>query len=85
MYFYTYVLLILTDKEFYTGYTNNLQKRLKEHNEGLTQSIKYRRPLKLIYCEACLNEKDAKQRERYLKSGRGKLFLKQRLRNYLNI
>lgn len=80
--YYTYVLLSLSDQRFYTGYTNNLLKRFGEHNKGLVCSTKHRKPLKLIYYEACLNEKDAKQRERYLKGGRGKLFLKQRLKNH---
>lgn len=82
--FYTYVLQSLKDYEFYTGYTNDLQKRFAEHNKGLNDSTKHRRPFKLIYYEVCLNEKDAKQREKYLKSGRGKLFLEQRLKNYFS-
>lgn len=82
--YYAYVLQSLKDCEFYTGYTNDLQKRFIEHNKGLNYSTKHRRPFRLIYYEACLNDKDAKQREKYLKSGRGKLFIKQRLKNYLS-
>lgn len=82
--YYTYVLQSLKDCEFYTGYTNDLRKRFNEHNKGLTYSIKHRKPFKLIYYEACLNEKDAKQREKYLKTGRGKLFLRQRIKKYLS-
>ena len=82
VFFYTYVLLSLKDDAHYIGYTNNLRKRLEEHNSGKNLSTKSRRPLKLIYFEACLNEDDAKQREKYLKTGIGKRFIKYRLKNY---
>lgn len=78
------MLKSLLDKNFYTGYTNDLKERVKQHNSRFNLSTKFRGPLKLIYYEACLNEIDAKQREKYLKSGIGKRFLKQRLKNYLN-
>ncbi len=72
VFFYTYVLLSLKDDAHYIGYTNNLRKRIEEHNSGKNFSTKSRRPLKLIYFEACpvtsigmrygacLNEDDAK-------------------------
>lgn len=82
--YYVYVLLSLRDKLFYVGYTNNLQKRIQEHNQGQVFSTKSRRSLKLIYTETCLNEEDAKQREKYFKTGIGKRFLRQRLRKYLS-
>ena len=80
---YVYILLSKKDKKFYTGSTNNLQKRIKRHNEGLVKATRYRRPLKLIYCEACLNRKDSMRREIYLKTSWGKHFLKNRLSNFL--
>ena len=82
VFFYTYVLLSLKDNEYYIGYTNNLRKRLEEHNLGKNFSTKPRRPLKLIYFEACLNEDDAKQREKYFKSTIGRRYLSKRLRNW---
>jgi len=82
--YYVYVLLSLRDSLFYVGYTDNLQKRIQEHNQGKVFSTKSRRPLKIIYFEACFDEKDAKQREKYFKTGIGKRFLRQRLRNYLS-
>ena len=77
-----YVYLLKSDKDgnWYTGYTNNLQKRILEHNNGFNFATRDRRPFKLIYCEASLNEKDAKAREKYLKSGMGKKYLKNRLK-----
>jgi len=81
--FHTYVLLSKKDGKMYTGYTSNLKLRLEKHKKGLIESTKNRRPLKLIYCESCLNQKDATHREKYLKTYYGKLFLKNRLKSYL--
>ena len=77
--FYTYVLLSEQDGTFYTGTTNNLEKRLEEHNNGKVYSTKFKRPYKLIYAECCLNKNDAFRRERYLKTGIGKRYLRNRL------
>lgn len=82
-YFYTYVLQSEKDRQFYTGYTHNLNQRVKQHNEGKVQSTKNRIPLKLIYWEGPLNQKDALHREKYLKTAWGKRYLKTRLKNYL--
>jgi putative endonuclease len=72
------------DNKFYTGYTFNLRERISFHNEGKVESTKNRRPLKLIYFEGCLNQQDATRREKYLKSGNGKIYLRNRLANFLN-
>lgn len=80
--YYVYVLKSIKVGYLYTGYTNDLKRRIKEHNSGSSTYTKYRGPYHLIYYEACLNEYDAKAREIYLKSGRGKLFLKSRLKRY---
>ncbi|MEK7479812.1 MAG: GIY-YIG nuclease family protein [Patescibacteria group bacterium] len=82
---YTYVLRSLKDGETYTGSTNNLRKRCKQHSDGLTRSTKGRRPLKLIYYEMCKNEGDARSRELFLKSGMGKRYLKNRLKRFLSL
>ena len=81
--YYTYVLLSTKDKEFYTGYTKDLKLRFEQHNKGLVDSTKSRRPFKLIYYEACIDQVDAKRREKYLKSYHGKMYLKRRLKSYL--
>lgn len=83
--FYTYVLLSGKDKSFYTGQTEDLRNRFKEHNSGKVFSTKNRRPLKLIYYEACLDKEDAIRREKTLKSGRGKTYLKKRLKRFLQL
>ena len=81
--FYTYVLLSEQDKNFYIGFTEGLEKRLNEHQKGLVASTAHRRPLKLIYYEACLNSNDAIKREKYFKTGFGRRFLRNRLETYL--
>lgn len=69
--------------KFYTGFTKDLKLRFERHNKGLVESTKDRRPLKLIYYEACLSQEDATKREKYLKSYLGKQFLHNRLKSYL--
>jgi len=82
---YVYVLKSLKDGKLYTGLTRNLPQRIKEHGEGKVFSTKSRRPFVLIYYEACLSESDAKRRERYLKTGMGKRYLKNRLKNTMEV
>lgn len=82
---YVYVLQSLKDGKFYTGTTNNLLERVKRHNKGLENATKYRRPLKLIYYEACLSRKDAYRREIYLKTAWGKRYIKNRIKSYLEM
>ena len=68
----------------YIGYTNDLKRRLKEHNEGKNFSTAPRKPFKLIYYEAYLNKEDAKERERFFKTGWGRQYLKKKLKNYFS-
>ncbi len=83
MYYYVYVLQSEKDKNFYTGYTQNILARLNEHNKGRVKSTKNRVPLKLVYWEGGLNSKDATKREKYLKTAWGKRYIKNRLNTYL--
>jgi putative endonuclease len=83
VFYFVYVLRSIKDKKFYTGYTENLKLRFEQHKKGLVESTKDRRPLDLIYYEACLNQKDAIRREKYFKIYFGKMFLKKRLKSYL--
>jgi putative endonuclease len=83
--FYTYVIQSEKDNKWYTGSTNDLRKRFKDHNSGKVVSTKNRGPFKLIYYEACINEQDARAREKYLKSGMGKRYLKNRLKRFLSL
>lgn len=76
---YTYTLKSDKDGAFYIGVTRDLRKRLSERNAGMVRSTRYRIPLKLIYFEACLNKADAYRREKYLKTGMDKRYLRNRL------
>jgi putative endonuclease len=80
--FYVHVLQSKKDGKLYTGFTDNLQKRLRKHNAGKVFSTKSRRHLGCIYVEICLNAEGAKKREKYLKTGMGKRFIRQRLYSY---
>jgi putative endonuclease len=76
---YTYVLYSESDREWDTGATSDLRSGVREHAEGRVRSTAGRRPMILVYYEGCLNREDAFRRERYLKTGRGKRYLRQRL------
>ena len=81
--YYTYVLQSKKDDKFYVGFTKDLKLRFDRHSEGKVESTRDRRPLHLIYYEACINQEDATNREKYLKSYHGRMFLKNRLKSYL--
>jgi putative endonuclease len=72
---YVYVLQSLKDLKFYFGMTNDLPKRLKKHQAGGVPSTKHRRPLELVYYETSKTRLEARQREEFLKSGPGHMFL----------
>lgn len=81
--FYVYVLLSKKSGMFYTGFTSDLRKRLTEHQAGRSTYTKGRGPYKLVYYEACVNSEDAMAREKYLKTGMGKRYLKNRVKRFL--
>ena len=82
MFYYVYIIESKKDGDLYIGYTTNLIQRLKEHNQGLNFSTKSAKPWQLIYYEACLNGRDAKRREKYLKTSQGQRLVKRRLKEY---
>jgi putative endonuclease len=81
--FYVYVLQSESDDGLYIGFSTDLRRRIKEHNEGRAFATSFRGPWRLIYYEAYLDEEDAQGRERYLKSGSGRRFLMKQLSHYL--
>jgi putative endonuclease len=83
MMYYTYVLQSEKDDGFYIGFTKDLKLRFQRHNNGEVESTTNIRPLQLIYYEACLTQKDATKREKYLKTYNGKRFLHKRIKSYL--
>ena len=80
---YVYVLRSISDDGFYIGYSANLRKRFAQHMEGSSLATSYRGPWTLIYYEAYLEQADALGREKYLKSGAGRRFLRVQLTHYL--
>jgi putative endonuclease len=76
---YVYIIKSSKDKKIYVGHTSDLKRRLKEHNSGLVESTKTRRPFQLIYYEACNILEDSLRREQALKTGFGRAYLKRRL------
>ena len=82
MFHFIYLLQSKIDDELYIGYTRDIKQRLGEHNRGLNFSTKSKKPWSLIFFEAYLNEKDAKRREKYLKTNQGARLLKRMLKEY---
>ena len=82
MFYYVYVLQSKKNNSLYVGYTNDLIKRLREHNRGLNFSTKPYRPWQLIHYEAYRNKRDAERRENYLKTNQGARLLKRMLKEY---
>ncbi len=76
---YWVYVLELDNGRRYVGHTNNLEKRLYEHKSGRSPFTRKYRVEKLIYSERCESRSEAMKREKFLKSGKGKEWLKQRL------
>lgn len=78
-FYFTYVLLSEVDNKFYIGWTDNINNRLSDHNNGKVRSTKSRIPLKLVYFEACLKKVNVIKREKQLKTGFGRKYIKGRV------
>ena len=83
--FYVYLLHSAKDDGFYIGFSTDLKRRLSEHKRGASFATKSRGPWKLIYYEAYTEREDAEGREKFLKSGAGRRFLRTQLRHYLRV
>lgn len=82
--FYVYLLECQKDKSWYVGYSEDLKKRIRDHQSGngcRTTSMK--KDWSLIYYESYQNKADALGREKFLKGGSGRAYLKKQLRHYL--
>lgn len=79
---YVYILESDVDGDKYVGCTNNLKRRLDDHNNGKVFSTKFRKPFKLIHCEIMINQQDAYAREKFLKTGWGKNYIERTLKNF---
>lgn len=81
--FYVYILKSEKDNNLYIGFSKDLKERVKSHNLGLNTSTSYRKPLRLIYYEGYTVEKDARKREKFLKTGCGHEVIYKQLENTL--
>lgn len=77
--YYTYVLKSLRDGKLYVGFTHDVIARLKQHNSGEVTATASRTPLELVYFEGCKSKQLAVLREKQLKTGFGRAYLKRRL------
>jgi putative endonuclease len=84
MFYFVYVLICEKDGKFYIGSTSNVEQRLNYHNWGKNVSTSNRRPLDLIFYEAFRNKNDALRRERYFKTTKGKVTIRQMIREHLD-
>ena len=80
--FYVYVLQSDSDAVLYSGVTTDRKQRRAQHQRGESFASSYRGPWTLIYYEAYLDREDAEGRERYLKSGSGRRFMRAQLRHH---
>ena len=83
--YYVYVLKSYRDSLLYIGYTTNLGNRVHSHDKGLVSATKHRRPLKLVFYEAFISKSDAKRREGYFKTTKGKACLKMMLKDHFSL
>lgn len=76
MKYFVYVLYSESFNRFYKGMTSDVEKRLKSHNAGRTFSTKPYRPWELIFVEEFNNREQARNFEKYLKTGKGRDFIR---------
>jgi len=82
-FWYVYVLRSLKDTQFYIGTTNDIKRRFKQHQSGQNISTAQRLPFELLYYEAHRSKTDALRREKYFKTTKGKVTLRQVIRESL--
>ena len=79
-FFYVYIFRSINYDFIYCGFTKDLKRRFQEHNKKEELSTKHYAPFELIHYEAYKNEKDAKRREEYFKTTKGKTTLRSMLK-----
>lgn len=83
--YYVYILRSYKDQQLYTGFSLDLKARLKKHQSGKVLATKSRLPMRLIYYEAYVHERDAREREKYFKTGWGRNYIRKILKHTLQI
>ncbi len=81
--YFVYAIYSLKARRIYVGLSSDVENRVIQHNSGKTQSTKSYIPWKLFYFEKHKSRVEARKREIYLKSGSGKEFLKEILRQFI--
>lgn len=81
--YYVYVLYSNQVDKFYIGFTDDLRRRIKEHAYKSVHTTKWMKEPLLMYYEACISKKDTMLREKQLKTGFGRGYLRKRLQNSL--
>ena len=80
--YYVYIIQSNKTKDLYFGFTNDLNFRLRAHNQGDNESTKFGIPWRYVYCEGYRSEKDARIREKKLKHyGNARTYVKKRIYN----
>ena len=82
--YYVYILRSIRTGKIYIGYSIDLKVRLSSHNSGKNKATRPFKPYELIFYEAFLNRVDAKNREKYLKTGFGLRSIKKMLKRYFD-
>ncbi len=80
--YFVYILQSNRDETYYIGQTENLKKRLEQHNLGISKYTKTKRPWKIVYIEEFKTRKNALSRERFLKKQRNRQFYEKLIKNY---
>ncbi len=83
--FYVYIIENSLNSGWYIGFSTDVERRLEEHNTkiGSSHTRKAKGDWKLIYLEGYIDKRDALGREKYLKSGSGRKYIKKQLVHYI--
>jgi putative endonuclease len=81
--YFVYAIKSVEQSYIYVGLTDNLDRRLNQHNKGYNKSTKPYRPFFCFYVEEYSTRPEARKREIFLKKASGKRFLKFRLKEFI--
>jgi putative endonuclease len=82
MNFYVYILYSEKIDKYYTGHTDNIERRLKEHNSGQTRYTSQQGvPWKLVYSESFVDRSSAMKREKEIKAKKSKKYIQELIRS----